>query len=112
MDSQTLLQLLNDGGLTVYPLGLSSIIVLAILADRMWRFRGIDKETRKVTVETVEALVRRDVGAAKKLCEDSKTNVSDIYLEAMRWKNVALEDLERIMTTSRQEAVAALSKGI
>lgn len=112
MDSQTLLQLLNDGGLTVYPLGLASIIVLGILVDRMWRFRGIDKDTRKVTVQTVDALVRRDVDTARKLCEDSKTGVSDIYLEAMRWKNVALEDLERIMATSRQEAVAALSRGI
>jgi len=61
---------------------------------------------------TVEALVRRDVDAARTLCEDSETALSDIYLEAMRWKNVALEDLERIMSTSRQEAVASLSKGI
>ena len=112
MDSQTLLQLLQDGGLTVYPLGLASIAVLGILADRLWRFRGINKDTRKVTAETVDALVRRDVEAARRLCEESKTALSDIYLEAMRWKNVALEDLERIMATSRQEAVAALSKGI
>ena len=112
MDSQTLLQLLQDGGLTVYPLGLGSILVLGILADRLWRFRGIEKDTRKVTAETVQALVRRDVDAAHTLCEDSKTAVSDIYLEAMRWKNVALEDLERIMSTSRQEAVASLARGI
>jgi len=112
LDSQSLLQLLHDGGLTVYPLGLGSIIVLGILADRLWRFRGIDKETRKVTAKTVDALVRRDVEAARTLCEDSKTAVSDIYLEAMRWKNVALEDLERIISTSRQEAVSTLSKGI
>ena len=78
----------------------------------MWRFYGIVKGARKVTAETVDALVRRDVAAARKLCEDSKTAVSDIYLEAMRWKNVALEDLERIMSTSRQEAVSSLSKGI
>jgi len=112
LDSQTLLKLLNDGGLTVYPLGLASIIVLGILVDRMWRFRGIDKEARKVTAETVDALVRRDVDAARVLCEASTTAVSDIYLEAMRWKNVALEDLERIMATSRQEAVAVLSRRV
>ena len=77
MDSQTLLQLLQDGGLTVYPLGLASVIALGILADRTWRFRGIDKDTRKVTADTVEALVRRDVEEARRLCEDSRTAVSD-----------------------------------
>ena len=112
MDAQTLLTLLSDGGLTVYPLGIGSVVVLGILVERMWRFRGIDEQTRGLTRETVDALVKRDVEGARRLCEASNTAISDIYLEAMRWKNIALEDLERIMATSRQETVAGLSKRI
>jgi biopolymer transport protein ExbB len=112
LDAQTLLRLLNDGGLTVYPLALGSILTLAILFERLWRFRGIDRATRLLTRETIESLVRRDVSTARSLCEKSKTPISNIYLEAMRWRNIALEDLERVLATSRQEAAADLKRGL
>ncbi len=112
MDSQTLLQLLHDGGLTVYPLGVGSILAVAILLERLWRFRGIDRNTRALTRDTIDCLVKRDVSAARSLCEKSKTPISDIYLEAMRWKDIALEDLERVLATSRQEAAVSLKRGL
>ena len=112
MDSQALLQLLQDGGLTVYPLGLGSILVLAILLERVWRFRGADRVTRALTRDTIELLVRRDVDGARSLCEKSKASISELYLEAMRWKNIALEDLEGILATSRHELTSDLKRGL
>jgi biopolymer transport protein ExbB len=112
LNSNTLLELLQQGGLTVYPLGLASIIALAIFLERLWRFRGIAAGTRALTRETIEALVQRDVDRARKLCDDSSQPVAQIYLEAMRWKNVALEDLERVLSTSRQEAAHDLKRGL
>ncbi len=112
MDAQRILELLNQGGLTVYPLGVGSVISLAILFERLWRSRGICARTRKLTRDTIEALVRRDLDSARSLCEKAKTPISDIFLEAMRWKNVALEDLERVLATSRQEAASELRRGL
>jgi len=112
LDSATLLELLQHGGLTVYPLGVASIIVLAIFFERLWRFRGIAEGTRSLTRDTIEALVQRDVERAKKLCANSKQPIAQIYEEAMRWKNVALEDLERVLATSRQEAASDLKRGL
>jgi biopolymer transport protein ExbB len=112
LDAATILKLLNDGGLTVYPLGLASVLTFAILFERLWRYRGIDRGTRKLTRETIEALVRRDLETARSLCEKSKTPISEIYLEAMRWKNIAIEDLERVLATSRQEAASVLRRGL
>ncbi len=112
MDSITLVDLLQLGGLPVYPLGLASIMALAIFLERLWRFRGIAAGTRALTRETIEALVQRDVDRARKLCDDSSQPVAQIYLEAMRWKNVALEDLERVLSTSRQEAAHDLKRGL
>ena len=112
MDAQYLLQLLHDGGLTVYPLGLGSLVALSILIERLLRYRGIAKRTRDLTRQTVEALVRRDLESARSLCEKSKSPVAAIFLEAMRWKNVALEDLERVLATSRQEAAADVRRGL
>jgi biopolymer transport protein ExbB len=112
LDAQTILQLLQDGGLTVYPLGLGSILAVAILIERMLRFRGLETGTRGLTRETIEALVRRDLETARSLCEKSKLPISGIYLEAMRWKNIALEDLEGILSTSRQEAASDMKRGV
>ena len=112
MDAQRLLQLLQEGGLTVYPLGLGSILVLAIVLERVWRFRGIDQGTRALTRSTIELLVRRDIDGARSLSEKARTPISEVYLEAMRWKNIALEDLQGILTTSRQELGMDLKRGV
>jgi biopolymer transport protein ExbB len=112
LDSATLLELLHQGGLTVYPLGLGSIIALAVFIERLWRFRGIADGTRALTRETIAALVERDVDRARQLLKQSKQPIANIYLEAMRWKGVALEDLERVLATSRQEAAHDLKRGL
>ena len=100
------------GRLTVYPLGVASIVVLAITIERILRFRGIEKKTRQLTRESIELLVRRDVDGARSISEKAKTPIADVYLEAMRWKNIALDDLQGILTTSRQELTVDLKRGL
>ncbi len=112
MDANQLLELLYLGRLTVVPLGLGSILVLGITIERMLRFRGIEGETRKLTRDSIELLVRRDVDGARSISEKAKTPIADVYLEAMRWKNIALEDLQGILTTSRQELGSDLKRGL
>jgi biopolymer transport protein ExbB len=112
LDSQELLSLLYDGRLTVYPLAVASVIVFAIVMERLWRYRGIDKRTRALTREVIDVLVRRDLEGARSLCEKSKAPISEVYLEGMRWKNIALEDLQGILATSRQELGTDLKRGL
>jgi len=112
LDAQQLLDLLYLGRLTVYPLGVASLLVLAIVFERVWRFRGIEQGTRQLTRESIEALIRRDVETARSLCEKAKTPISELYLEAMRWQNIALDDLEGILATSRQELTQDLKRGL
>jgi len=112
LDSAYLLELLQKGGLTVYPLAVGSILVLAVFLERLWRYRGIAAGTRSLTRETIEALVARDTDRARILCDKSNQPIAKIFLEAMRWKNVALEVLERVIATSRQEAATDLKRGV
>ncbi len=111
-DANTLLTLLHQGGLTIYPLGLCSVIAVAIVVQQLWRYRGLDGRTRELTRKVVDALVRRDVSTARSLCEASKTPVGEIFLEGLRWRNIALEDLNAVLATSRQEAAARLRTGL
>jgi biopolymer transport protein ExbB len=112
LDSLELLSMLYDGRLTVYPLAAASVIVLAIVMERLWRYSGIDKRTRALTREVIDVLVRRDLDGARSLCEKSKAPISEVYLEGMRWKNIALEDLQGILSTSRQELGTDLKRGL
>lgn len=108
----TLLELLRLGALTVVPLGILSVIGLGIVLERVWRFRGLSKQTRELTRKVVESLSQRDVSAALATCQATKTPMSDVFQEALRWRNVALEDLDRILHTARSEIVAELRRGL
>ena len=98
--------------MTNYPLIAGSFLVLTIVFERVWRFRGLAVGTRELARKTIDALVQRDVDSARDLCEASEQPIAGIFLEAMRWRNVPLEDLERVLSTSRQEAAHELRRGL
>ena len=98
--------------MTIYPLIAGSVLVLTIFFERIWRYRGLADGTRDLTRKTVESLVQRDVESARGLCEASDQPVAKIFLEALRWRNVPLEDLERVLSTSRHEAAHELRRGV
>jgi biopolymer transport protein ExbB len=112
LHSRSLLELFQQGWLTTYPLLLGSVIALGIFLERLWRFRGLHDATRALTKSTIEALVKRDLDGARHLCEQSNQPIARIFLEAMRWRNVPLEDLERVLSTSRHEAAYELKRGL
>ncbi len=108
----TVLELLRIGALTTVPLGIMSVIALGIVFERLWRYRGLAKRTRDLTRKVVESLSQRDLSAALATCQATKTPMSDVFQEALRWRNVALEDLDRILATSRAEVVHELRRGL
>ncbi|MEN8184873.1 MAG: MotA/TolQ/ExbB proton channel family protein [Myxococcota bacterium] len=112
MTASEILELLQLGGLTVYPLGVCSMITVWIFFARLWQYRGMTKDTRALTGRVVEALVRRDLDVARSNCEKSKNPMAEVFLEGMRWRGVTLDELEQILSTSRQEVVAELRRGL
>ena len=107
-----LLQMFQQGWLTTYPLLAASVIAFGVFCERLWRFRGLHDATRALTKSTIDRLVKRDLDGARKLCEGSKQPIAEIFLEAMRWRSVPLEDLERVLATSRHEAAFSLKRGL
>jgi biopolymer transport protein ExbB len=112
LETSELIALIHQGWMTNYPLIVGSFLVLTIFFERLWRFHGLAVSTRKLARETIEALVQRDVDRARGLCKDSKQPIAKVFLEALRWRNVPLEDLERVLSTSRQEVTYELKRGL
>ncbi len=111
-DAATIIHLLWIGRLTVFPLFLCSVIGLAVVVQQLLRYRGIDKRSRDLTRGVVDALVKHDLGTARSLCETAKTPLGAIFLEGLRWRNIALEDLNSVLSTSRAEALAEMRRGL
>jgi biopolymer transport protein ExbB/TolQ len=112
MSASEILFLINRGWYVTYPLGVLSVIVFAIAFERLWKFRGLEAATRDFTRKVVDGLLRKDLPAAKALCETSPTPMAAVFGEGLRWRNVALEDLQQILNTARQELVTDLKRGV
>ena len=98
--------------MTNYPLAFGSVLTLTIFFERMWCFQGLSGASRTLTREVIDALVQRDVSRAREICEASDQPLAGVFLEAMRWRNVPLEDLERVLATARQETAFSLRRGL
>ncbi len=112
MGDQTLLELIMQGWLTFIPLAIGSIFGVAVIFERFWRYSGVDKQTREITRQILDALSKRDLEAAEKICDGTKTPIGRVFKEALSWKDIALEDLDRVVATSRLEAMAELKRGL
>jgi biopolymer transport protein ExbB len=112
MSASEILFLLNRGWYVTYPLGLLSVIVFAIAFERLWKFRGLEAATRDLTRKLVEHLLKRDLPAARALCEASTTPMSMVFAEGLRWGNFAVEDVQQALATARQELVTDLKRGV
>ncbi|MCG8592719.1 MAG: MotA/TolQ/ExbB proton channel family protein [Proteobacteria bacterium] len=110
--AEHLLELFQMGWISNYPLTLGSIVTICVFAERLWVLRGLEKRSRALTAKVTDALVQRDVGAAREACEADDTPLGRIFQEGLKWQNVAIEDLERILATARAEAAASLRRGI
>lgn len=112
MDSGELLELLHLGRLTTYPLGVLSVVVFTIALERIWRYRGLENKTRDLARKLVDSLARGELAAAQAICEESTTPMSRVFGEGLRWRNIALEDLNQILSTGRQEVMTELRRGL
>jgi biopolymer transport protein ExbB len=112
MSASEILHLLNLGWYVTYPLGLLSVIVFAIAFERLWKFRGLEAATRDLTRKLVEHLLKRDLPAARALCDASTTPMSSVFAEGLRWGNFAVEDVQQALATARQELVTDLRRGV
>jgi biopolymer transport protein ExbB len=112
MEWAELLELLWVGRFTTIPLAVLSVIVFGIAFERSFKYRGLEAGTRELTRKLVECLVRRDLSAARTLCEASNTPMAEVFGEGLRWKSIALEDLNEVLHTARAELLADLRRGL
>ncbi len=106
------LELLHQGRLTTYPLGVLSVIIFGIAFERIARYRGLERATRELAQKLLECLLRGDLDAARELCTATKTPMAAVFGEGLRWRGIALEDLGGVLSTARSEFLTGLRRGL
>lgn len=115
LDWEQMKEFLNLRHATAYPLWsliILSGVIVSIVAERIFRFAGLERQTRSLTRKLIDLMVERNVEDARKLCAKSKTPMSAVFGEGLRWRAIALEDLTQILSTARQELLAGLRRGV
>jgi biopolymer transport protein ExbB len=110
--AEHLIELLIMGWISNVPLAIGSILTLTIFIERLWRFRGLEASARALSKKVIDCLVARDLEGARRACDGSPAQLAETFRSALQWRNVSLEDLERVMATSRAEIGSSLKSRI
>ncbi|MCH7599573.1 MAG: MotA/TolQ/ExbB proton channel family protein [Myxococcales bacterium] len=110
--SEHFIDLIIMGWLSNIPLAIGSIISISVFCERLVSFKGLEASSRRMAASTIDAIVRRDLEAAKRICADSELPVAAAFHEALGWNNVAAEDLDRVLATRRAELASGLKRGV
>jgi biopolymer transport protein ExbB len=97
-------EILKHGGMTMVPLVLCSLIGWAVIFERVWRYRALDRDLRSFHLEAMNALLRRERNAVKALCERNlglptaellKTAIDRLEAQDQRLRDSWLEAVDR-----------------
>jgi len=90
-----MLEIFQKGGPLMYPILFCSVLALAIFFERVWVYRGLIKQSRRLRDE-VELLVRNDhLADALDICRERRTLLAPIYVVAL---NAAGRSRDQIKT--------------
>jgi biopolymer transport protein ExbB len=70
---QSLWGLMLSGGFTMYPLILCSLAVWGVIFERLWSYRRLGNLLQSFHLEAMNALLRNDFEALRRLCRDRST---------------------------------------
>ncbi len=114
MQSLNLIDLVQQGWIATYPLILCSIIMVALLGERILAFSGLASSTRKLTSLVVPPLTRGDFSAALSVCNKHRKSVqARLYHSILAEERPANPiDVSEKLEESRYEEVQDLKQNI
>jgi len=75
--------ILVQGGLTLYPLGICSIITVAVFMERVWYYRGAVGGLRELTARIVSSLQVNDLPTARAVCDRASIPAGRVFSETL-----------------------------
>jgi len=114
MQSMNLIELIQQGWIATYPLILCSVIMVAILGERMFALSGIASTTKKLTSLVVPPMTRGDFGTALSVCNKHRKSLqARIYHSILADEKTANPaDVSEKLEENRYEEIQDLKQNI
>lgn len=115
MDTETLLDLIQQGFYATYPLLACSVLALAIAGDRLWALRGLDERMVDLARQVGLLLQHGDREGAQALIQRDSADLplGQIYLNLIpRAEDTSIDDLLVLADGFRMEQAQALRRNI
>lgn len=104
MLSGGVIEVIQAGGFVMYPLVIFSLLMWAVIFERLWRYRRLNETLHGFHLEAMNALLRQDAGAVRSLCDRNGD------LPTARLLKAALERLDSKDERVRQTWEEALER--
>lgn len=107
LDGFDLVALIQQGALSTYPLILCSILLFAVVLERLWALRGTLRSTARLTAAVVPALSRGEWASALELVRGHRAcSARRVFAELVdAGPGVPLAELERVAQDRTYEEV-------
>ncbi|MFC1477237.1 MotA/TolQ/ExbB proton channel family protein [candidate division KSB1 bacterium] len=105
-------QAILDGGIMMIPLGICSILAVAVILERMYSLRRknvMKQETLKI-VNNIKN--REDVHMAISVCRETNDSFSNIVLSALQFESNDTHEIKEAIEDKGRQEVARLEKGL
>jgi biopolymer transport protein ExbB len=106
--SQTVVEVIRQGGWAMYPLVLCSIVTLAVIAERLWIVWRVVHPGKPIIAALMSRVAHAEFDEARVLAKTSATPVAHVFAAGLNGRSgdVAFRDMER----KRQELLHGLKR--
>ncbi len=111
-EGTNLFGIICKGGVAMLFLTLCSILILAIIIERLWNFRKIDIDIEEVLYKIQNSLLRDNVMEAINLCEMIQGPVTFIFKEGLLKYDRSKEEIIEVLDRARAEQSMELKRYI
>lgn len=104
----SILELIRQGGIAMYPLVLCSILTLAVVGERVWILWKVVRPGKSLVAAVLARVGRMELDEARMLLKTAQTPVAEVFIAGLRPDSgeTALGEMER----KRQELVHGLKR--
>ena len=112
MTGRTILELIEQGGIVMYPLLLCSVLSVGVIIERLWALGRSQQQTTALAQHVSEALQEGKLAEAAALCRSSKTALAAVLRAAFSLHGKPPEAIERAALRKLGEATRQLKQRI
>jgi biopolymer transport protein ExbB len=114
MENMNVLKLIEQGGIATYPLIFCSIIIVAVISERLFALRGVVPSTQRVTSLVVPLVAQGDFDSALFICSKYKKSLlaSIYYFLLSSGKDKTLKQISDQLEEKKFEEVQDLKQNV